>query len=222
MITLKSTIDNKQINTVILAFTSLLLYFKAAYISDTKMNQALLVLLGVVHIGHCLLSGDHGKTTSSIPNGHVSGGSGGTPVDSSILRDILTQETALRIQLQKNVDTLMKKFESMSNEMASLKQETSSLKQEVTDLRTENFKLQQSVNLLNASCDKGCQNPHFPVEGSGDALSSVSDLKTQVRYLTLSLLDLEGVTKSLKGKYNLHEFTSHLTKSGNIAFGKQS
>jgi predicted nucleic acid-binding Zn-ribbon protein len=103
-----------------------------------------------------------------------------TPLDSNIIRDILAQETELRIQLQKNVDTFMKKFESTSKEIA--------------DLKSENSDLRRRIDLLNSSCNQGCQNPgpsgaHVSV--AGDTSNSVSDLKTQVRYLTLSLLDLQ-------------------------------
>lgn len=182
------------------------------------MNLAVLVLLAAVHIGHCLLSVDNAKTSTSIPHGGVSGGSD-TPLDSNIIRDIITQETALRIQLQKNVETLMKEFttlkESTTNEITSLKQKTSSLHQEIADLRTENTKLRQSFDTLNSSCNQGCQNHGSPVAVSGEALSSVSDLKTQVRYLTLSLLDLQKQSSVLND--TLHENFRNV--SGNVNSG---
>jgi predicted nuclease with TOPRIM domain len=174
-----------------------------------------LLFLALVHSGYCLLSGNHDNTTASPLHGQVSGGSGGTPLDGNIIRDILTQETALRMKLQKDVDTMMKDLEALkestSNEIMSLKQnasflsqEASSLEQEVSNISTEKTKLRQRVEFLNSSCFQDCQNRGAPETVPGEVLSSLGDLKSEVRYLTLSLLTLQKeVTSTVRGKYDL-------------------
>ncbi|XP_061195772.1 uncharacterized protein LOC133204000 [Saccostrea echinata] len=153
------------------------------------MGKSAFILLVIFHAAKCLLApqSDNETNTGPFPHSHLSETSGAS-LDTSILHEILSQETALRIHLQKNVETMMNEFASLK---ASMTNEINSLKQDIAELKTENYELRQNFTALKSFCSQEFQKNASSPAVYLDDLNAISNLKKQVRYLSLSLLDLQ-------------------------------
>ncbi|XP_062579299.1 uncharacterized protein LOC134241252 isoform X3 [Saccostrea cucullata] len=153
------------------------------------MGNSVFILLVILHAGKCFLVPPSKNSTNdgSFPHSYSSENSG-TSLDTNILHDILSQETALRIRLQKDVETMMNEFATFK---ASMTNEINSLKQDIAELKTENYELRQNYTALKSFCSHECQNNVSFSTVHMDDFNAISNLKKQVRYLSLSLLDLQ-------------------------------
>ncbi|XP_062597981.1 uncharacterized protein LOC134259412 [Saccostrea cucullata] len=98
-----------------------------------------------------------------------------------VFRQLLNQETLIRMTLVKNVHALMKDMVSLQQSLVSSESEISSLKETTTREISELKKESPSVRNTTA---KGKQ--VFEQNTSG----ILADIKTEVRYLSITLLDL--------------------------------
>ncbi|XP_062571327.1 uncharacterized protein LOC134233381 isoform X2 [Saccostrea cucullata] len=154
-----------------------------------------------------------------------------------VFRQLLNQETLIRMTLVKNVHALMKDMVSLQqslvsseSEMSSLKETTTreiaELKKEVRSLKLENNRLSNKVTICNENIESLKENltmvdvsrrvfetqllqekQMFEQNTSG----ILADIKTEVRYLSITLLDLnihsleidKNIPKLIDNKYEL-------------------
>ncbi|XP_062578304.1 uncharacterized protein LOC134240220 [Saccostrea cucullata] len=154
-----------------------------------------------------------------------------------VFRQLLNQETLIRMTLVKNVHALMKDMVSLQqslvsseSEMSSLKETTTreiaELKKEVRSLKLENNRLSNKVTICNENIESLKENltmvdvsrrvfetqllqekQMFEQNTSG----ILADIKTEVRYLSITLLDLnehsleidKNIPKLIDNRYEL-------------------
>ncbi|XP_062612803.1 uncharacterized protein LOC134274547 [Saccostrea cucullata] len=115
-----------------------------------------------------------------------------------IVRQLLNQETIIRMTLVKNVHTLMKDMLSLQEKLAEAEVEISSLKKstdsELTDLKNEVMLLKLENGLLRNITnvhEEELENLNIKLENVSNTLA---DIKIEVRFSSLTLLNLNTRT----------------------------
>eukprot|EP00105_Crassostrea_gigas_P020194 XP_011438924.1 PREDICTED: multimerin-2-like [Crassostrea gigas] len=163
-------------------------------------------------------------TDGEIQNGTLSDDSVDSKTD--VFRQLLNQETLIRMSLVKNVHSLMKDMVEMKESMSTsnkrlndAEKEISSLKNEVQLLKTENQKLKEEAvkfheelktadskfseiegNFTKVSISRSQDERHMNEifeEFEKNTSTILNDIKIELRYLSLTLLDLNKHTMEI-------------------------
>ncbi|XP_062602575.1 uncharacterized protein LOC134264289 [Saccostrea cucullata] len=136
--------------------------------------------------------------------------------DAALLHQILTQETTLRMELERNVRDLTKQFEQMKKDQTAAETEISILKQakidqdalnqqllkNITKLTKENDNLKEAIMYHQQHVNVSLNS--IPIPGQtvcqcdfANITKEIQNFKREVRYISLSILDLERETESM-------------------------
>ena len=118
-----------------------------------------------------------------------------------VLRELLNQETIIRMRMTKDMLSLK---QSLVGEVSTLKQTTIELKKELHHLERENERLSKE----SAECKENTRAIH---ETEKNTSNIIGDMKIEVRYLSVTLLNLnekvktdnENIPKFFVDKYSL-------------------
>ncbi|XP_062590533.1 uncharacterized protein LOC134252108 isoform X2 [Saccostrea cucullata] len=143
--------------------------------------------------------------------------------NTDVFRQLLNQETIIRMSLVKNVHALMKDMldlkKSMETletsqqktdiEMATLKQEVDKLKRENQKLEHENRRYEETFRVVSENftkVDEHIQQVVEQLEEKRERFETntsvvLADLKVEVRYLSVTLLDLNKHTLEIEKKF---------------------
>nr|XP_034302812.1 uncharacterized protein LOC105336353 [Crassostrea gigas] len=185
-------------------------------------------------------------TDGETQNGTLRDESGDSKTD--VFRQLLNQETLIRMSLVKNVHSLMKDMVEMKESMSTsnkrlhdAEKEISSLKNEVQLLKTENQKLKEEAvkfqeefkttdsrfdeikgnfTMVSYSRDQYERHVNKKLEDFEKNTSTIlNDIKIEVRYLSVTLLDLNKHTMELNMSIpdliesRITDFTAYLNRS---------
>lgn len=185
-------------------------------------------------------------TDGETQNGTLRDESGDSKTD--VFRQLLNQETLIRMSLVKNVHSLMKDMVEMKESMSTsnkrlhdAEKEISSLKNEVQLLKTENQKLKEEAvkfqeefkttdsrfdeikgnfTMVSYSRDQYETHVNKKLEDFEKNTSTIlNDIKIEVRYLSVTLLDLNKHTMELNMSIpdliesKLTEYSAYLNRS---------
>lgn len=114
--------------------------------------------------------------------------------DATLLHQILTQETTLRIELERKVTGILKELEEVKKTQVEAKTEQDSLKNDITLLRKENKQLKDDLDILKRQLGNNSLSSSEPATCSCDFSNITQELqnfKREIRYTTLTFLDLQ-------------------------------
>ncbi|XP_062601426.1 multimerin-2-like [Saccostrea cucullata] len=176
-----------------------------------KHGVGLLLFLFIVHV-QCLsiLTDSSGQNITQLDTNDIDSKN----VD--VFRQLLNQETIIRIALVKNVHSLMKDMVDLKQNMETLETsqqktevEITALKQEVNELKRENERLklvnrqcEETFNIvkenftkLDEDFQRGLEQiEEKRIDFEKNTSTILGDLKVEVRYLSVTLLDLNKHT----------------------------
>lgn len=116
------------------------------------------------------------------------------PTDATLLHQILTQETTLRIELERKVTGILKELEQVKKTQAEAKTEQDSLSNDITFLRRENKQLKDDLDVLKRQLVNNSLSCSEPATCQCDFLNITRELqnfKREIRYTSLTFLDLQ-------------------------------
>ncbi|XP_062590172.1 uncharacterized protein LOC134251774 [Saccostrea cucullata] len=178
---------------------------------DCRTLSAFVLFMSLVYVkGLSVVTGNDNQTLTSMEELRVDA------KNTDVFRQLLNQETLIRISLVKNVHALMKDMVDMKQVIISLQEsqkESSSLisdlRTEVASLKEQNKKLNNDIISLkeNAGIVQENLTELFEIQRTVDRNMEVKrqtfesnittvlgDMKTEVRYLSVTLLDLNKHT----------------------------
>jgi chromosome segregation ATPase len=166
-----------------------------------------------------------------------------------VFRQLLNQETLIRMTLVKNMNALMKDMVDLKQntktleatqqktelEVTNLRQEVEALKRENQKLEAKNRKCEDTLNTVKQNFT--LVNEHFQgvvseLEKKRETFekntsSALGDLKVEVRYLSITLLDWDNHTSEVRQKYEelsnrLKTFNNDLMTTSNKMSGLEN
>lgn len=114
--------------------------------------------------------------------------------DATLLHQILTQETLLRVELERKVTGILKELEQVKKTQAEAKTEQDSLSNDITFLRRENKQLKDDLDVLKRQLVNNSLSCSEPATCQCDFLNITRELqnfKREIRYTSLTFLDLQ-------------------------------
>lgn len=114
--------------------------------------------------------------------------------DATLLHQILTQETTLRIELERKVTGILKELEQVKKTQVEAKTEQDSLKNDITLLRNENKQLKDDLDTMKRQLGNNSLSSSEPVICTCDfsnITKEVQNFKREIRYTSLTFLDLQ-------------------------------
>lgn len=114
--------------------------------------------------------------------------------DATLLHQILTQETLLRIELEGKVTGILNELEQVKKTQAEAKTEQVSLLYDITSLRSENKQLRDDLNILKRQLINNSVSSLGPATCQCDFSNITTDLqnfKREIRYTSLTFLDFQ-------------------------------
>ncbi|XP_062586312.1 uncharacterized protein LOC134247933 [Saccostrea cucullata] len=182
---------------------------------DYKTWSAFVLFILFVYVkGLSVVTGNDNNTLTSIEELRADA------KNTDVFRQLLNQETLIRISLVKNVHTLMKDMVDMKQVITSLQESQkdsssliSNLRTEVASLKEQNKKLNNDIISLKETAGIVKENltELFEIQQTVDRNMKVKrqtfesnittvlgDIKTEVRYLSVTLLDLNKHTLDME------------------------
>lgn len=114
--------------------------------------------------------------------------------DATLLHQILTQETTLRIELERKVTGILKELEEVKKTQVEAKTEQDSLKNDITLLRKENKQLKDDLDILKRQLGNNSFSSSEPAICTCDfsnITKEMQNFKREIRYTSLTFLDLQ-------------------------------
>lgn len=114
--------------------------------------------------------------------------------DATLLHQILTQETTLRIELERKVTGILKELEQVKKTQVEAKTEQDSLKNDITLLRNENKQLKDDLDIMKRQFGNNSLSSSKPAICTCDFANITKELqnfKREIRYTSLTFLDLQ-------------------------------
>lgn len=114
--------------------------------------------------------------------------------DATLLHQILTQETTLRIELERKVTGILKELEHVKKTQVEAKTEQDSLKNDITLLRNENKQLKDDLDTMKRQLGNNSISSSEPAICTCDfsnITKEMQNFKREIRYTSLTFLDLQ-------------------------------
>lgn len=114
--------------------------------------------------------------------------------DATLLHQILTQETTLRIELERKVTGILKELEQVKKTQVEAKTEQDSLKNDITLLRNENKQLKDDLDTMKRQLGNNSLSSLEPAICTCDFSNITKELqnfKREIRYTSLTFLDFQ-------------------------------
>lgn len=114
--------------------------------------------------------------------------------DATLLHQILTQETTLRIELERKVTGILKELEEVKKTQVEAKTEQDSLKNDITLLRNENKQLKDDLDTMKRQLGNNSLSSSEPAICTCDFSNITKELqnfKREIRYTSLTFLDFQ-------------------------------
>jgi septal ring factor EnvC (AmiA/AmiB activator) len=166
------------------------------------LGSTLLLLCAVQIQGLSKLTDDSGQNVTQLHTNNRD------ERNVDVFRQLLNQETIIRIGLVKNVHTLMKDMITMKQKIETLESASQKTNSDMADLQQEVKKLKQEnqrLDLQNRKCEENLNNVRTNFSQVNEYLKMseekrrcfetntstiLGDLKVEVRYLSITVLDL--------------------------------
>lgn len=114
--------------------------------------------------------------------------------DATLLHQILTQETTLRIELERKVTGILKELEQVKKTQVEAKTEQDSLKNDITLLRNENKQLKDDLDTMKRQFGNNSLSSSKPAICTcefSNITKELQNFKREIRYTSLTFLDLQ-------------------------------